>query len=796
MKWKTLRHNGVAFPPPYDYRGLTVRIKNDHLKLNSEQEEMLMAWAKKKATPYVQDAVFQKNFLNDLKTVLPEHFAGITLADIDWTELYAMADREKTANLSPEEKKKRARERKALRDELKAGFGLAHIDDIETEVGAYLVEPPGILMGRGQHPLRGKWKSRVVPEDVTLNLDEDAPVPPAPDGHHWKEIVHDHDSMWIATWYDKLSDKRKYVWLADSSHLRQERDKEKYVKAAKLESSVERVRKEIAKRMSYADSGARASLEHRRKQLLGKKNALEVQLLKASEVGDYEGRKKFEDQLAALQKGVATLDQRAEKIHVEETKTRQLATVCYLIDRLAMRVGDEKDEDEADTVGASTLRVEHIHVGRDRIEFNFLGKDSVEWEKSLPLEGDEIILAHNLQDFMRDKQSTDQIFDKIDSTHVNRFLSRIIPGLTAKVFRTYHATRAVRAYLENQNHLTADAPTYEKEYVAKLANLEAATVCNHKRTPPKNWQESLAKREIEVQKIRAGQPDLKKLEEQIRAREIALQKLSAVRPDPQKLEEQIKAREAALEKLYAAQSALPKMDEQIKSRQAELDKWVAAREKFEAEAKKLLQQKQAALAALESQEPRKAKKAFARYKKRLTATRKAVASTKKANDVRLGVLKARIAKARKTLESATQTQGAKTRSLKQRIAKAEEAFARAKKARDSEPKRYEERLANAEQALERARHAPQVAEKNYTEKVEKASLQLDLAKRTRDYNLGTSLKNYIDPRVYKAWGDYISYDWKRLYTTALQRKFAWVEHERVGWRAETKKREEKPSPLE
>jgi len=25
-----------------------------------------------------------------------------------------------------------------------------------------------------------------------------------------------------------------------------------------------------------------------------------------------------------------------------------------------MRVGDEKDEDEADTVGASTLRVEHL----------------------------------------------------------------------------------------------------------------------------------------------------------------------------------------------------------------------------------------------------------------------------------------------------------------------------------------------------------------------------------------------------------------------------------------------------
>ena len=59
---------------------------------------------------------------------------------------------------------------------------------------------------------------------------------------------------------------------------------------------------------------------------------------------------------------------------------KKIATVCYLIFKLAMRVGDEKDPDEADTVGASTLRVEHINFvkdkfGKNAIEFNFLGKD-------------------------------------------------------------------------------------------------------------------------------------------------------------------------------------------------------------------------------------------------------------------------------------------------------------------------------------------------------------------------------------------------------------------------------------
>ena len=46
-----------------------------------------------------------------------------------------------------------------------------------------------------------------------------------------------------------------------------------------------------------------------------------------------------------------------------------------------MRVGDEKDPDEADTVGAITLRKEHIKIVGDTLHFDFLGKDSVRWVK-------------------------------------------------------------------------------------------------------------------------------------------------------------------------------------------------------------------------------------------------------------------------------------------------------------------------------------------------------------------------------------------------------------------------------
>ena len=54
-------------------------------------------------------------------------------------------------------------------------------------------------------------------------------------------------------------------------------------------------------------------------------------------------------------------------------------------------------------------------------------------------------------------------------------------------------------------------------------------------------------------------------------------------------------------------------------------------------------------------------------------------------------------------------------------------------------------------------------------------MHLKLQKETRDYNLGTSLRNYIDPRVMRAWLNYVQLDWRKIYTTTLQRKFKWVD---------------------
>ena len=50
-----------------------------------------------------------------------------------------------------------------------------------------------------------------------------------------------------------------------------------------------------------------------------------------------------------------------QRLTHKETYERQRATALYLIDKLALRAGGEKDADEeADTVGCCNLRVEHV----------------------------------------------------------------------------------------------------------------------------------------------------------------------------------------------------------------------------------------------------------------------------------------------------------------------------------------------------------------------------------------------------------------------------------------------------
>jgi len=436
---KSLWHNGILIPESYQPKGYKIKYKGIEFIPSPKQEEMLVAWVKKLGTEYVQDPVFVSNFLSDLSKEFGKVISSPDELDLSIIILAVQQEKEFKEKLDKETKKRLAAERKLKREALKEKYGYALVDGVKTEISGYCAEPSSIFMGRGKHPRRGCWKEGPKKEDIKYNLSPDAPIK---DFYCGSAVWHPNE-MWVARWKDKFSDKMKYIWLSDSSKVKQSKEIEKFQKAARLESRLTDIRDHI-------------------------------------------------------RKGAESMD----------GKTRKVATVCYLIDLLNIRVGDEKDPDEADTVGATTLRKEHVKLlGNDRIGIEFLGKDSVLYKAEIHIDH---VFYQNLEEFTTLREL---IFEGITSQDVSRFLGEIEPGLTAKVFRTYKATLLVKKVLDSYP-LKKKSPEYEKKFVAVKANIEAAKFCNHKRKIPKNWEQTLEKKKERLKKLTADPKTKKeKLEE-------------------------------------------------------------------------------------------------------------------------------------------------------------------------------------------------------------------------------------------------------------------------------------------
>ena len=151
LKWKELRHNGVAFPPTYEPKGLQIIIGGETVRLSPDAEEMAYAWGKKRTTPYVQDPVFQTNFLSDFVKALPAKYTNANYSEINFSPVYQYLSKEELLKLDKELKKKVAAQRKELRLQLKEKYGYAVIDGTKTEFANYMAEPPSVFMGRGSH---------------------------------------------------------------------------------------------------------------------------------------------------------------------------------------------------------------------------------------------------------------------------------------------------------------------------------------------------------------------------------------------------------------------------------------------------------------------------------------------------------------------------------------------------------------------------------------------------------------------------------------------------------------------
>lgn len=256
-----------------------------------------------------------------------------------------------------------------------------------------------------------------------------------PDGHHWKELRHDNTVTWLASWTENIQGSIKYIMLNANSKLKGEKDWEKYEVARKLKTCVDDIRYQYN-----------------------------------------------------------------QDLKSKQMSTRQRAVALYFIDKLALRAGNEKEEGEtADTVGCCSLRVEHITLhdqleGNECVvEFDFLGKDSIRYYNKVPVTKK---VFKNLTLFMENKEPGDDLFDRLTTSLLNKHLTSLMPGLTAKVFRTYNASITLQQQLKELTNKTDNVAEMILSY--NRANRAVAILCNHQRAPPKTFEQSMANLQVKI----------------------------------------------------------------------------------------------------------------------------------------------------------------------------------------------------------------------------------------------------------------------------------------------------------
>ncbi len=666
---ESLEHNGIIVLGPPVPHGFEIVVRGESTILSQLQEEMAVAWVRKLGTPYVEDPVFLENFMTDFSRALKVR-PRLSLEEVDFSSIVDFVEQERAAKeaMTKDEKRAAREERKAERERLKEEFGYAFVDGERMELGNYQTEPSGIFMGRGEHPLRGRWKQGAKESDITLNLSPDAEIPEG----NWAKIVWASDSMWIAKWTDKLTNSTKYIWLHDSTPIKQAREAAKFDTAMQVAKNLDDIRAHIM-----------------------------------------------------------------DGIQSEKPRRRMLATACYLIDMLNLRVGDEKDPDEADTVGATTLRAEHLTFRNGLVVFDFLGKDSVAWHKEIELPPEVYDTLHELYEnalervesyearrgrrTQVDSKKPAQIFPSIGSSHVNRFLSEVDKNLTAKVFRTFHASLTMKDELAKRKTRRID-PDFLKKEAVKRANLEVARVMNHTKQAPKGWPRTTERYRERI----------KRADERIkRAESVLREKKKRLRAIKKKEKDTLQKRQATV------------------SRQKEI----------------VEKNKQSVATWREKRNSAKITWDRAREKKRRTRTSRSRGKTTKKQ--RMEDAQARIERTRERLDRAESgLAAARERYNKSRtsLEKKQQSLAELKEKSAIRVARTQKTVNTATERVKKA-------------KLAKAKIETDfaLARDCRTWNLGTSLKSYVHPKIVYKWCRKVEYPWRKVYPKTLQRKFAWVE---------------------
>lgn len=438
-QWTIFRHNGPMFPPEYEPHLIPVIFNGEKITLPPLAEEYATLYAKYVGTDYVEKPKFNKNFFKDFKKVLPSNLKNSSIEDFDFSLIKTYLEKKS------QERKDMTKEEKALlkkkNEEKEEPYKYCVIDGSKETVGNFKLEPPGIFLGRGEHPKIGSVKKRIRPEDITLNLDKTAPIPKINVDGKWGNIINDDSVIWLATWKDEITDKNKYIFTSMDSIFKSKSDESKFNLAKKLKRRINSIRNE------------------------------------------YES-----------------------KLDSEGEKAKQLATALYFIDRFALRVGGKKDKkEEADTVGVTSLRVEHITlVPPNIVKLDFLAKDSVRYCKKVSVPK---LVYENLEKFTNSKNKKDQLFDKISASSMNDYLEDFMKDLTAKVFRTYNASFLFQKELDkiNEERVMAIHESERINYLLNLfnqANTEVALLCNHQKSVSSNIDSQVEKFDKKLKELK------------------------------------------------------------------------------------------------------------------------------------------------------------------------------------------------------------------------------------------------------------------------------------------------------
>jgi DNA topoisomerase-1 len=448
---KNLQHKGI-YVAPYDHKGFTIKIKKHIVTLKPKSEQMAIALVKKEQSAAPPDKVFYKNFFQDFLEQLRKENPSLTFLEqlqneytnkIDNDDLHEKNIEHQEIDFSEIfkhlEQEKSAKltmtkeEKKKLAAERKA-----RRETLKEKYGYAVVDGKKIEIAN--------WTA----EPSCLFTGR---------GNHprrgkWKEGPKEEDIILnlspdspkpLGNWKD-------IIWEPEKMYIAKWQDK-------------------LSGKIKYVWFSDSAFLKQRKER---------EKFNKAKQLGN---------EIPKIEEHIV------KNLDAKDDERRRVATVCWLIFALNLRVGDEKDPGEADTVGAITLRSEHIKIERDALHFDFLGKDSVRWVKSINAPS---ILISNIEQYS--KICKEYLFEGLDSKKVSRFLSEKMNGLTAKVFRTWRTTKVVKKYLDSCGVKKEDAE-YVKVFQAKMANLEGATVANHKKMIPVNFNERLAKKEARLKEL-------------------------------------------------------------------------------------------------------------------------------------------------------------------------------------------------------------------------------------------------------------------------------------------------------